>query len=247
MKGRVALVTGAASGIGLAIAHRFARSGCQVAVFDRDAEAARHVADALGGLATTGDVSRPADVRRSVEEVVDRFSRIDILVNNAGTDAAGSVVELDVREWDRVYAVNVRGMFLFAKHAIPSMPRGSAIVNISSIDALASYPGMAAYDSSKAAVLALTRTLAIDHGRDGIRVNAICPGYTETPMLAGYFARCEDPAAARQEACALHPLGRLGRPEDIAEVAFFLASDAAAFVTGAHVVADGGLTARGHW
>lgn len=246
---KVAVVTGAGSGIGAAIAKRFAGEGASVALFDLNVERARSIAAQIGTLAPAivigGDASCEADVRRAIEQVVGRYSHIDVLVNNAGTEQSGSVVEMSVESWDRVISVNLRSMFLFAKYAIPHMRSGGAIINISSIDAFASYPGYAAYDASKAAVLALTRALAIDHGGQGIRANAICPGYIDTPLLAPYLERLGNPDQVRREIASLHPLGHIGRPEHIADAALFLASGAASFITGTQLVVDGGLTARG--
>jgi NAD(P)-dependent dehydrogenase (short-subunit alcohol dehydrogenase family) len=143
-------------------------------------------------------------------------------------------------------AVNLKGAFLFAKHTVPQMKgRGGVIVNISSIDALMGYPMLAAYDSSKAGLLAFTRSLALECGPDGIRVNAICPGYTQTPLLQAWFDRQPDPEQVKRDIIASHPLRRMGRPSDIAEAAFFLASDAASFITGTYLVVDGGITAAG--
>lgn len=247
---RVVLVTGGASGIGAAVATRFAREGASVAVFDADLAGARKVVQQIGPpdgcMAIGGDASVEADARRGIERTIEAYSKIDVLVNNVGTEEEGTVVEMDVESWDRVLAVNLRSMFLFSKYAVPHMKPGGSVINIASIDALASYPGLAAYDSSKAAVLALTRTMAIDHGGSGIRVNAICPGYTETPLLQAYFDRTDEPARTKAEIEALHPVGRLGKPQDIAEAVLFLASSAASFITGTYLLVDGGLSARGH-
>ncbi len=247
---RVVVVTGGASGIGAAIATRFAQDGASVAIFDADLAGARRVARQLGPLegcvAIGGDASVEADARRAVERTIEAYSRIDVLVNNVGTEEEGTVIEMSAETWDRVFAVNLRSMFLFSKYAVPHMKPGGSVINIASIDALASYPGLAAYDSSKAAVLALTKTMAIDHGRSGVRVNAICPGYTETPLLQAYFDRADEPERTKAEIEALHPVGRLGQPEDIAEAALFLASSAASFITGTYLVVDGGLSACGH-
>jgi NAD(P)-dependent dehydrogenase (short-subunit alcohol dehydrogenase family) len=240
----VVLVTGGASGIGAAIARRFAASGGRIVILDINGQGAKAVAAECGpaAIGLAADVSSDTAVR----EAVSQLSRVDVLVNNAGTDVEGTVLEMSAEDWDRQFAVNLRSMFLMSKHVVPLMPAGGAVINISSIDALASYPRMAAYDASKAGVLALTRAMAIDFGPRGIRVNAICPGYIETPLLAPYFDQFPDPESAKSRVRALHPVGRLGRPEDVAEVAFFLASDAASFITGTHIVVDGGLTARGH-
>ncbi|HEX8984185.1 MAG TPA: SDR family oxidoreductase [Bryobacteraceae bacterium] len=247
---RVALVTGAAKGIGAGIAERFMRAGAAVVIFDLDGDAAREVAARLcpGNrvIAIAGDVSVENDVMRAVEQTTAAFGSLDVLVNNAGIEIAGPVPGYTTEQWDRQIGVNLKGAFLFAKHSIPRMRgRGGAIVNIASVHALVSYPGDAAYDASKAGMLALTRTLAIEHGREGIRVNAICPGYVDTPMTEEWLASVPDREETVRQMLAVHPLGRIGTPADIAEAALFLASDSAAFITAACLVVDGGLTAAG--
>ena len=236
-EGKTALVTGGASGIGRAIADLFVAYGANVVIFDRHA----------GPGHVRGDVSKEADVRCAVEIAASRFGQMDVLVNNAGIEVEGRVEDLSGEAWDRQLAVNLRGPFLCSKHAIPYMKqRGGAIVNVSSIDAFAGYPGLAAYDSSKAALIALTRTLALECGPARIRVNAVCPGYIETPLLDAYFQRQPDPAGARREAALKHPLGRMGKPSDVAGAVAFLASEKASFITGTTLVVDGGLLAVGH-
>jgi NAD(P)-dependent dehydrogenase (short-subunit alcohol dehydrogenase family) len=249
---RVAVITGSGSGIGAGIAECFAQAGASVVVFDIDGAAAsrmkERVEKELGGrcLAIEGDVSSEADVQAAVAGAVETFGTIDILVNNAGIDVASRVPEMSAAEWDRVLAVNLKGAFHFCKHVIPVMQgRGGAIVNISSVHAYASYEQYAAYDASKAGLLAMTRTLAIDHGRDGIRVNAICPGYINTPMTDEWFRAQPDPDATMREVIGFHPVGRLGTPRDVAEAVLFLASDAASFISGASLVVDGAMTAAG--
>jgi len=168
-------------------------------------------------------------------------------VNNAGIEVPGLVPDYTSADWDRQLGVNLKGAFLFSKHAIPHMRgRGGAIVNISSVHAFVSYPGCAGYDASKAGMLALTRTMAIDHGRDGIRVNAICPGYIDTPLMDAWLKTLADPEETMRQVFAFHPLGRIGAPRDIAEAALFLASDAASFISGAFLVVDGAMTVPGH-
>jgi len=246
LQGKTALVTGGASGIGEAIVRRFHAEGAAVALFDRNP-----VSDKLReelverSRFLQGDVSEESQVRDGVTQTFAAFGSLDILVNCAGVEESGTVVELSSATWDHVMAVNLRSAFLFSKYAIPLMQAGGAIIHISSIDALVSYAGNAAYDASKAGLLALTRTMAIDHGRAGIRVNAICPGYIDTPLLAGWFARTENPGQTRRDVSALHPLGRIGRADEVAAAALFLASNESAFITGTHLVVDGGLTARG--
>ena len=251
LDGKVALVTGAAMGIGASIAERFMEAGAAVVVFDIKAEPALQVAQGLSrrgrALAIHGDVAREEDVQNTVARTVQEFGALDVLVNNAGIAPPAPVVDLTSAEWDRQLGVNLKGVFLFSKYAIPHLRgRGGAIVNISSVHAFTSYAGYAAYDASKAGLLALTRTLAVEHGADGIRVNAICPGYIKTPMTDEWLASQPNPELALQQVLALHPLGRMGTPHDVAEAALFLASDAASFISGTCLVVDGALTAAGH-
>ncbi|HTT61200.1 MAG TPA: SDR family NAD(P)-dependent oxidoreductase [Bryobacteraceae bacterium] len=249
--GKTALVTGAAKGIGAGIAARFVEAGATVVIFDIDGAGARAMAEKLGvhgrALPIEGDVAKEDDVRRAIEMTAAELGRLDVLVNNAGIEVAGAIPEYTSAQWDRQVGVNLKGAFLCIKHAIPRMRgRGGAIVNISSVHAFASYPGNAAYDASKAGMLALTRTLALEHGRDGIRVNAICPGYIDTPMMDEWLATLPDPDGAMRQVLAAHPLGRIGTPRDIAAAVLFLASDEAAFISGATLVVDGGMTVAGH-
>lgn len=251
LDGKVALVTGGAAGIGAGIVERFVEAGASVAIFDIRAEVARETAERLrsGGsvLALAGDVANEEDARSSVERTVAHFGALDILVNNAGIDFTCPIVEQTAESWDRVLAVNLRGAFLFSKYAIPRMQgRGGVILNISSVRAFVSYPGGAAYDASKAALVGFTRTLALDHGKDGIRVNAICPGYIHTPMLEDWLKSASDREETLRQVLAAHPLGRIGTPRDVAEAALFLASDAASFITGAALIVDGGMSTAGH-
>jgi NAD(P)-dependent dehydrogenase (short-subunit alcohol dehydrogenase family) len=245
---KTALVTGAASGIGAAVAERFLSAGYQVAFFDINGQAAHATASRMT-FATKrevleGDVSNEQQVKEAVTRTVTALGSLDVLVNNAGIEINGTVVDLSTEQWERQLAVNLRGVFLFSKYAIPEMRRrGGSIINISSVHALVSWPGCAAYDTSKSALIGLTRAMAVDHGREGIRVNAICPGYIETPILERWFARG---IATKEEVLRFHPLGRIGKPNDIAEVAVFLASDAASFISGTHITVDGALTAFGH-
>jgi len=248
---KAVLVTGAASGIGEGIAARFAEAGYAVAVFDINPGGARAVAQRIcsisPAIAVEGDVSSDQDVRRALDECVRAFGRLDALVNNAGIEVMAPVADLTLEEWERQLAVNLRGVFLMSKHAVPHMRgRGGAIVNISSVHAFVSWPGSAAYDASKAGMLALTRAMAIDHGPDRIRVNAICPGYIDTPLMDAWRKTVTDVETAERELLKFHPLGRFGTARDVAEATLFLASGAAAFITGATLVVDGGMTIIGH-
>lgn len=246
---RVAIVTGAAKGIGEAVACRFLLEGFAVVMFDIDAPALNRTCERLSRFGSLlplhGDVSRESDARAAVERTLAWRGRLDVLVNNAGIDLYGAVPEFSAADWERQIGVNLTGAFYFSKHAITALRAAKgAIVNISSVHALVSYPGCAAYDAAKAGLLALTRALAVDHGPEGIRVNAVCPGWVDTPMTRKWLDSAGEPDA-RSRAEKLHPLGRIGKPEEIADAVHFLASPAASFITGTFLVVDGGLTAAG--
>ena len=242
---KVALITGGAVGIGAGIAQGFVEEGAAVVVFDIDGEGARSMAQILGrngrALAIPGDVSNEDDVRSAIDRTIAEFGALDVLVNNAGIDLASPLVELTPANWDRQLAVNLKGAFLFCKYAIPHMRgRGGAIVNISSVRAFVSYAGDVAYDVSKAGLIALTRAAALDYGRDGIRVNAVCPGDTMTQMERADAERRGWSWEHYLEVAAERPLGRMGEPEEVAALVLFLASDEASFITGTAIPVDGG-------
>ncbi len=192
------------------------------------------------------DVASDADVRALIDVTVERYERLDVLVNNAGIEIEKTIEETSEEEWDRIVGINLKGVFLCAKHALGPMRNGGggSIVNIGSIEGFAANPGLAAYCATKGGVHALTRAIAVDHGRDGIRCNAICPGWIRTDITAAYLEQMPDPAAVQREMAALHPVGRIGEPADIASLAVWLASDESAFATGQLYLMDGGLTAR---
>lgn len=254
LSGRVAVVTGAAGGIGRAVALAAAAAGARVVVADVQPEAGEATAQAVrqgGGEAifVACDVSDAAEVSDLVGAALARFGRLDVLVSNAGIGGeAMPAHELSVEDWDRVMAVNLRGPFLCAKYALPHLiANGGAIVNVASTYGLIGAPLAAAYCASKGGVVNLTRQLAVDYGPRGVRVNAVCPGYVDTDM-GGRRARLApeqaEAALARREAnAARQPLGRQARAGEIARVVVFLASDAASFMTGSIVTVDGGCTA----
>jgi meso-butanediol dehydrogenase/(S,S)-butanediol dehydrogenase/diacetyl reductase len=247
LEGKVAIITGAAMGIGRASALLFARAGARVALVDsREAELVRTAADVAGAATLVADLARPEDCAAVVAGAVRAFGRVDVLLNNAGVGTmvvGGTVETISLDHWDLAQDVNVRAMYLVSRAAVPAMRSagGGAIVNISSVSAFrgsVERPSHA-YAASKGAVLALTRAMAASYGRDGIRVNAICPGTIRTRLTADIVERAE---RAAREGHGI-PLGRVGEPEDIARCALFLASADAAFVSGAHLVADGGAMA----
>lgn len=250
--GKVALVTGGAMGIGEAVCLRMAGEGAAVAVTDLDDVRGEAVAAAIrkaGGQAAYWhlDVSAESEVARVFAEVKQRFGPVSILVNNAGIAGANKPThELTVEEWERVQAVNVRGVFLGTKHVIPQMReagRGS-IINLSSIYGLVSAPDVPPYHASKGAVRMMSKTDALLYAADRIRVNSVHPGFIWTPMVDGFLQTQADPAAAKQATAALHPLGHMGEPDDIAWACVYLASDESKFVTGTELVVDGGYTCR---
>jgi NAD(P)-dependent dehydrogenase (short-subunit alcohol dehydrogenase family) len=247
---RVALVTGAGSGIGEATALRFGREGAAVAAADVSEPAAASTAERIrqaGGraVALAADVSREADCRRLVEETVRQLGGLDILVNNAGIGAVGTVLETDEATFERVMDVNVKGTFLLSKAVLPAMiaRKAGIIVNTASIAGVRGIPQRAAYTASKHAIVGLTRAMALDHVKDGIRVNCVCPGTVDTPWVGRLLAQATDPQAARAALVARQPMGRLGRADEMAAAILFLASDESSFTTGTALLVDGGFTA----
>jgi len=252
MDRKVALVTGASLGIGRAACLMLAKEGASVAatdVLDADGAALVDEIAARGGKARYWhlDVAREDQVRSVLAEVVKAFGRLDVLVNNAGIAGASKPThEITEEEWDRVQAVNVKGPFFCTKHAVPHMKRGGggSIVNISSIYGLIGAADVPPYHASKGALRLMTKTDAMIYARDNIRVNSIHPGYIWTPMVENFLKAAGDVAAGRRAIEALHPIGRVGEPDDIAYGILYLASDESKFVTGSELVIDGGYTAR---
>ncbi len=250
LAGKTALVTGAGSGIGAAIAERFARSGAHVIVTDINEAQAADVDTQLrasGGSAEALrlDVTMENDARRVAEAVHHRHQHLDILVNNAGIGHVGAMPTTSGADLDRLYAVNVRGVFNVTKAFLPAMiaRRAGAIVNIASIAGIVGLRDRLAYCTTKFAVVGMTKCLALDHALGGIRVNCICPGRVETPFVTARLREYPDPEQAYREMAASQAVGRMGRPEEIAAAAEYLASDDAAFVTGSALIIDGGLSA----
>jgi NAD(P)-dependent dehydrogenase (short-subunit alcohol dehydrogenase family) len=248
LAGKVAIVTGAARGIGRATALRFLAEGARVALSDRDAAALAAVATAPAEAVLTQacDVARAAEVEALVAATLARFGRIDVLVNNAGYGHRGSIEQTSEAEWDALMATNVKGVFLCSRAVLPVMRRqgGGTIVNVASTTSFIGIPERAAYVASKGAVAGLTRAMAIDHARDGIRVNAVAPGTVASDYYERIVAGAPDPEGMRRMLEARQVIGRAGTPEEIANAILFLASDEASFCCGTILLVDGGMVVQ---
>ena len=249
--GKVALVTGGSKGMGRACANRLASGGASVLVFSNDAASLEETVAAIGPAArgVLGDVSRSGDVEAAVAAAVEHFGGVDILVCCAGIQRYGTVVDTPEDIWDAVLDINLKGVFLAAKHAIPEMRKrgGGSVVAISSVQAFASQESVAAYTASKGGINALVRAMALDHARDNITVNAVCPASIDTPMLRWAADLYKGEGSADELIArwgAAHPVGRVGKPEEVADAVAFLAGPGARFITGADIKVDGGVLAK---
>jgi NAD(P)-dependent dehydrogenase (short-subunit alcohol dehydrogenase family) len=248
LAGKVALVTGGARGIGRAIVEKFAAEGAAVTSLDVDeaagGAAARELSAAGHGVYfRRADITVESEVAQAMDAVTGRHGRIDVLVNNAGVNAYFEATEMTEAQWDRVFAVDLKGAWLCAKHALPSMKRAGrgSIVNIASIHATLTIPGMFPYAAAKSGMVGLTRSLALDYAPLGIRVNAVLPGWTRTRLVEEWFAQQPDPDEAERHVLAVHPLRRIAMPGEVANLVAFVASDEASAMTGAALAIDCGL------
>ena len=246
---RIAVVTGAGSGIGRAVGNALSAEGARVVIVDIDGAKAEEAAAAIcsqGGDARAfeADVADPSSVDGLKAFVHSELGPLDILVNNAAIQVNKRIEDTTPEEWNRQMAVNVGGVFLCSRAFMPDLRQARGVIlNMSSVNGFFVEPSCAGYCATKGAILAFTKAIAIDHGREGIRVHAICPGYINAGLAEGYFESQPDPAKARDEAGALHALGRIGQPEEVARAAVFLASDDASFMTGSALIVDGGFSA----
>jgi NAD(P)-dependent dehydrogenase (short-subunit alcohol dehydrogenase family) len=246
LEGKVAIVTGAAGGIGSAMVERFAAEGAAVVAGDVDEERLRAVAERAGASYVATDVSRSEDVQRLVATAVDRHGKLTTICNNAAISVPGSVEEVSEEDFDRTIAVNLRGVFLGCKYAVPELLKagGGSIVNTGSVNSLVAEPFLTSYVASKGGVLMLTKAVALDYADRHIRCNCLCPGWVDTPINHPHAERMGGLDGVLESLPEWQPIGRQGFPEEIAAAAVYLASDESAFMTGSAFVIDGGMTAR---
>ena len=247
LKGKVGIVTGAGSGIGRACAIALAKEGARVALVGRRRDHVEKVSREIGDLAVAlpADVSKTSEITRLLDETVGRFGGLNFLVNNAGVLHAGNAEQVTEEQWDHTFNLNVRSVWLLSRSALPHMRKagGGSIINMASVLGIVGARNRAAYASSKGAMVQLTKCMAIDYGQENIRVNAICPSFVETELTAHLVEHAADARSFLRERTAAHPVGRLGRPEDIAGLAVYLASEESSWVTGAIMPVDGGYVA----
>ena len=246
LSNRVALITGGNRGIGLATAKLFAKEGARVVLFARDQAKGESEAKSIDNANfIQGDVTKVEDCRRAVDESIKTFGGVDVLVNCAGVIYRNRTVEQTTEdEWDATFDVNVKGTFLMCKHAMPALrKRNGCVVNLSSYVGMVGFRGASAYAASKAAIINLTRSMALDHAREGVRVNAVCPGSVDTEMIHTAWKNFGDVEEAQRLWAEKHPLGRIAQPDEVAQAILFLASDEASFITGTALAVDGGILA----
>lgn len=250
LEGKVALITGGGTGIGRAIALAFAREGAKLAVAGRRKEKLNETIQEMEkqggqGLAIVCDVAKARDAAHAVRETVKNFGRLNVLVNNAGVLHASTIEGIAEEDWDRLMTINLKGPFLMCRAALPEFRKagGGAIINVGSVLGLVAMKDRAAYCASKGGVTLLTKAMALDHAHENVRSNCICPSIVETELVQGLFAASEEGKALRKARIGQIPIGRMGRPEDVAELAVFLASDESSWLTGAAIPLDGGLSA----
>jgi len=247
LSNKTAIITGAGTGIGRACAIALAQAGANVTLVGRRRTPLEETANAIGSnaLILEADVTKTADIDRVIHETVSRFGSLNVLLNNAGVLHVGTAEQITEAQWDQTFNVNVRGLWLFSRAALPAMRAagGGSIINIASTLGINGARNRAAYAPSKGAVVLLTKSMALDHGPENIRVNAICPSFIETELTAKVINDAPDPVAVRRDRVAAHPIGRLGKPEDVGGLAVYLASDESSWVTGAAFPVDGGYLA----
>jgi len=247
LRGKIAILTGAGTGIGRACALALAREGAQLILVGRRTdlleEVARQIPDS--SIVISADLTKAREIDRVIAETAARCGGFNVLINNAGVLHIGTAEQITEAQWDETFAINVKGLWLLSRAALPQLRQagGGSIINMASVLGINGARNRASYAPSKGAVVLLTKCMAIDHGHENIRVNAICPSFIETDLTAAVINQAPDPEAVRRERTAVHPIGRLGQPEDVAGLAVYLASDESAWVTGATFPVDGGYLA----
>ncbi|MDD5178273.1 MAG: SDR family oxidoreductase [Candidatus Nanoarchaeia archaeon] len=249
LKDKVAIITGAASGIGRSSALLFAKEGAKIVVADYNEELGKETVSLIKkekgeAIFVKTDVSNEKDIKNMIDQTIKSFKKIDILYNNAGIELGKNILDTTPEEWDNVISINLKGVFLGCKYAIPYIKKGGSIINTSSIAGIVGFANLAAYCASKGGIILLTKQMALDFAKKGIRVNCICPGGILTPMLERFIKNSPDPQATRKGMDSMHPLGRVGKPEEVAYAALFLASDESSFITGHSLIVDGGFTSQ---
>ena len=247
LQGKIAIITGAGSGIGRACALALAREGAKIALVGRRKSLLEEVAHKIGdsALVLAADVSKKNGIDRIVEQTVAHFGGLNVLLNNAGVLHIGTVEQITEEQWDETFNINVRGLWLLSRAVLPPMRKagGGSIINMASVLGINGARNRASYAPSKGAAVLLTKCMAIDHGQENIRVNAICPSFVETDLTAAVISKAPDPSLVRSERISVHPIGRLGQPEDVAGLAVYLASDESSWVTGSVFPVNGGYLA----
>jgi NAD(P)-dependent dehydrogenase (short-subunit alcohol dehydrogenase family) len=247
LKNKTVIITGAGTGIGRACALAISKECANVVLVGRRREPLDELANEVGdsALPISADVSKQADINRVLDQTITRFGSIEVLLNNAGVMYPGTAEQITEEQWDQTFDLNVRGLWLFSRAVLPHMRKagGGSIINMASVLGINGARNRACYAPSKGAVVLLTKSMALDHGHEKIRVNAICPSFIETDLTTAVMSSAPDPQAARRERVAVHPLGRLGEPDDVAGLAVYLASDESSWVTGAAFPVDGGYLA----
>jgi NAD(P)-dependent dehydrogenase (short-subunit alcohol dehydrogenase family) len=245
---KTAIITGGASGIGAATVRRFVQEGAQVLIVDRDEHAARELASEVGDAATVAvcDVRGEEQIKAAAALALQQWGHVDILINNAGSELNKTYEDTTIDDWNRVMEVDLRAPWLFCKYVVPSMvERGNgSVVNVASLNSLVGFTNSAAYGAAKGGVKLFTMDMAIELAQSGVRFNAVCPGATDTPMMARWYEKADDPAATKAELEAINPIGRFGRPDEVAGAILFFASDDSTLCQGAILPVDGGFVAR---
>jgi len=249
LKNKVAIITGGATGIGKATSVLFAKEGAHIIIASRNQKNGDAVIKEIKKKKQSAefiqtDVSKEEDIKNLISKVIKKYKRIDILFNNAGIENSTNVVDTKIEDWDNTLNVNLRSIYLCSKYSIPHMKKGSSIINTASVAGLVGFQNLAAYCASKGGVVELTKQMALDYAAKGIRVNSVCPGVIDTPMIQRVIKNSPTPAQMKKSLADMHPMGRIGKSEEVATVILFLSTEESSFITGQAIAIDGGFTSR---